>query len=217
MTTPSLQYAVINGSSAGNIQLTDKGLQFDEEHLTANQWKDGLTILKRMKDGYDLFLADYLKIGRKKFGEEFVRVSIEQLEFNLNDITRAVKIAEIPDEARYLGLNGDHYMELLRTELAPKEQADWAKKAFEHALSPAQLRLSIATGKLMTEPVTKRSQSGELTIHGIVAEFGIWMNQVGGTEGIAKMSEDSQNEILSEISEIVELGSMLREKLSQAV
>ena len=50
-----------------------------------------------------------------------------------------------------------------------------------------------------------RTDAGLITIHGIRAQFDVWIRRVGGLEGIMKMKPDFRQEIIGEILPIARL------------
>ena len=95
-------------------------------------------------------------------------------------------------------------------DLPKKGKLKWAKIASEQNLSPVQLKASIAAGEVVDVAAARQQRHGIISIHGIRQEVDIWLNRVGGIEGILKMDKPHQDEILELIEPIANLYSQIK-------
>lgn len=148
------------------------------EDLSWGQYVTGMNLFKRMKSDVTLYHAQFVKYGQLKFGADKVNECMSQLEFLLDDARKAIDIASIPDEVRHDNLKSEHYIELSRAKLTPKQQAKWARVASEQNLTPSRLKESIKQGEVVSESVANRNH-GVLSLTGIGMELSVWLRRVG--------------------------------------
>lgn len=157
-----------------------------------------------------LGFAAYLAFGQR-FGKEAVEGALAQLEFDMPDVKQALDINTVPPEMRHDNLSAEHYLVIARADDLPKKgKLKWAKIASEQNLSPVQLKASIAAGEVVDVAAARQQRHGIISIHGIRQEVDIWLNRVGGIEGILKMDKPHQDEILELIEPIANLYSQIK-------
>jgi hypothetical protein len=154
-------------------------------------------------------MADCIAYGIKKWGKAKVDEALEQLEFEALMVKTAVAISGIPEEMRFPNLKADHYVELAKAELTKAKAIRWARIAAEQELTPSQLRFSIVENEVVDKAAARALSSGVITVQGIRQSFDVWLNRVGGLEGVKKMDIDHQNEIMEELAAICEFGLQL--------
>lgn len=190
--------------------LTRTGIIIPDD-LTENNWRDGLKLFKWAQTSLKLGFASYIAYGTAKFGRDKVSAALGQLEFDMPTVTQAMDINTVPDEIRYDNLTADHYIVLARSsDLTKAKKADWSRIASEQNLTPPQLKASIAAGEVVSVSVTRQQQHGIIGIHGIRQELDIWLNRVGGIDGILKMDQAHQDEILGEIERFADLYAQIK-------
>lgn len=201
------------------IRFGHLGLEFLGE-MTADQWCDALSLFRTIKDAWDYFLADLLTYGRKKFGDEFVSTKVQQLEFDLADITRATCIGEVPREARRQALTAEHhYVVALKIPESEREadRARWLELAEQHSLTPTDLRRSIEAGQVLTSEERQTSGgtgSGNIyTVHGLRFFWERWQRKTGGTKAIEKLSLEERKRVYEELKPIHDFAEQLRVSL----
>jgi len=194
------------GNAEGGLQpafrLTDTGIEVPDD-LTADQYRIGLKSFKWMRDRIDTAQARYIEIGIARFGKETVESYLAQLEFDMPDVKRSFTINSLPESVRKLELSAEHFVVLARAGLKPEQQASWAEAAVTQHLAPAQLKMAIAVGS--SNPPAGRQNSGIISIHGIRTEFDMWLKRCKGADGIKKMEEGNQKEIIQELQPMYEL------------
>ncbi len=210
----NIELAIVKGQESGTFTLTPTGIQIAED-LSFDQWGLGLRIIKWYHDKSEIALSDWIAWGKEKWGEDKVNGCLEQLEFAQVMVKAAVAIDQIPLDLRYPQLEGSHYVELARSGLKEKDLVKWAKIAAEQGLTPSQLRISIAEGEVVDQAAVKALTHGVITPHGIRQQFDIWLQRVGGFDGIISLEPDIQEEIMGEINEIMELGIKLDKYLTE--
>lgn len=190
-------------------EIRDREITIPDD-LTREQWFSGLRLLKRTQEKYKEILAAYIGYGQAKFGKDAVDDSLHQLEFDWPTVQQAMDINTIPLTIRQPSLNGDHYIVLARSELKnEKERGKWARIANDQNLTPSQLKTSIQEGEVVTTAVAKQRQHGVITIDGVRQEFEIWLNRMGGQEGILKLDPDTVRDIIKDIKPMSQLYSDL--------
>lgn len=215
MTQTSVDLSVVAGSESGAFTPTDTGMTFADD-LSKEQWREILKTLKLAESKSRIWLADCIEFGRKRWGAEAVELELAQLEFDLPMVRSALTITEIPITIRYPNLDSEHYIELSKVR-DKKAQAKWAKIASEQSLTPAQLRFSIAAGEVVDTDHSRQLKTGVVTIQGIRQSFDLWFKRVGGADGVLKMDQEHQEEILEELDTIVEFALYLRKEVEDGV
>lgn len=192
--------------TVGNAEmlLTSSGMVLDET-MTYEQWHEGLALFRWAKEKIEISFAGYLEFGELHYGKERVGVSLAQLEFDLGDVTTAMRINSVPQDVRDEKLEAAHYVVLARAGIKPKEMAKWSRVAVEQNLTPTQLKCSIKHGEVVDPGATKALTYGILTIHGISQEFDVWFKRNGGEAGIGKMSQEAREEIADELEKFARL------------
>lgn len=179
--------------------------------MTFEEYKDGLKGWKLLKQKVDLVFSEFVEWGSLKFGREKVHHELSQLQFDLADVKKAIAISTVPAEMRHPNLTAEHYVALARSALPAKQKAKWAKTASQQSLTPSQLKASIEAGEVVTTPVARQQQHGIITVHGIAQEIKVWLNRVGGIEGIKKMSPEDQSVIRDVLREAAEVYNALNQ------
>ena len=104
------------------------------------------------------------------------------------------QIAELARRGKIPGANrpdGYHYEYPVTPELL--DWIEWKRRQVERRKQPDSESRKI------------RTNTGVITIHGIRAEFDVWIRRVGGLEGILKMKPELREEIIGEILPIAKL------------
>jgi hypothetical protein len=172
--------------------------------MTWEEYEDGLRVWKFMSTKFKMGFADYLAFGRRKWKNK-VDALLGQLEFDLPMVSSATQIANVPTDVRQPHLEAEHYIVLSKADLTKKQQIKWAKVASEQRLSPSTLKASINMGEVVSPALAKQRTSGIISINGIRLELDIWLQRVGGIEGIDKMEEAAQQDIAVELEKFVQI------------
>lgn len=164
------------------------------------EWADyvnGMSLFKSLTDDLKLYRSQYVAFGHLKYGKDRVNNCMAQLEFELGDVRKDIEVASIPPEIRHEELGAEHYSVLARAGLKKVEMRKWAKTAAEQALSPGQLKASIAAGEVVSNEQARSHNSGVLSLHGISLELETWLRRAGGLEELKNKPKD-QREMLAD-------------------
>ncbi len=213
MENNQIELAIVKGSTSGAFTLMRDGTIRIADDTSYEQWCELLRQVKWWRQYLEVGFSTVIEWGKLKFGEDKVNHELEQMEFEAILVKTACTIGSIPEELRFPNLNGQHYVELARADLSPKDQIRWAKIASEQLLTPTQLRYSIPQGEVVDQSVAKAQAHGVITPHGIRQMFDIYMNRIGGRKGLLGMEEDIKEEVLGELGEIRDVTNMLEEDL----
>jgi hypothetical protein len=200
------------------VTLTSKGVIFPEG-CSEDAWRETLSLLKSVRDGYHMALADTIAYGRERFGDEKVAEAMVQLEFSQADFNMASNISRIPIGLRKNddGLTAEHF-HVVGHIFGDNEPAQkkWLATAAKEHLSPRELRRSIDTGSVVrSDPQrTGRSSGGIVTIQGIMFTFDQWRRQVGGQESMLHWEEKERRQWLEETRPFAELRKAVEESLT---
>ncbi len=212
---PTLHCSLREGGDP-KIHFTKQGVELDDD-LTFDEYRDGLRVLKGMRDRSTLMLADYKRAGEVKFGKVAVDSAMGQLEFDMPTVNAIVDINSVPASLRKYDLSSDALIVLKKADLTPAKREQWARTAAEQNLSPSTLKASINEGEVVTPAQAKSKNHGIASVHGVRADFDIWYRRVGGLSGIMKMGEGYPQDILRELEPIWYLVNELNEKLAKQV
>ena len=148
--------------------------------MSRDQWMDYGRFLSRAKDGLTFWRASWLDFGRINFGDEFVRESIAQLEFEFADVRKAQLLATFP--VRDAALSAEHHFVLAKSKLDATGRDMWVQLAKEKELSPAELQESIKQGtvtRIEKEDDKRNWGSGFASVQGIARQWDLLMKQIG--------------------------------------
>lgn len=195
------------------VQHSETGATFNE-NMTQDQWTEYGSFLRRTKAMWHFFHADWLRFGRGKFGTDVVEATLNQLQFDFSDMERSSAIALLPEGSRLPGLTTAHHYVLgvaVDHEVIGADGVDkWLKLALEHNLSPAELKESIAAGKIVRhEHESGSNRDGYLPIHGLGTMFERWRKTTSERVPLEKIPVEQKREILEEIRPIMEFGQKL--------
>jgi len=214
-TAPQSEPVITNGelelSLGGNafFHTTPTGIILADD-LTYEGWMEGLRLFKRLKSEMTVWFSDYLTQGNVKFGQVRANDALAQLEFEMPDVKTALAIGTVPMELRKPGLESGHYIVLARADISKKQKEAWAEKASTLNLSPTTLKSSIENGEVVNPSVARQQTHGVLSIHGIVGEFQVWVKRVGELDGVMKMATEDRDEMMNEMSVIVDFFNSIR-------
>jgi len=199
------------------VTITKDGIVF-APGLPESTWRETLSMLKAVHDGYHAALADTISYGRSNYGEETVAEAMTQLEFPQADFNRACDVAKVPIGLRknQQGLNSEHY-QVVGHVFGDDEikQKTWLKAASEEKLSPGELKRSIDAGKVVKDAAktTGRGSGGLVTIQGIMFGFSKWKEQVTEEQILNGWGEVEKREFLRETRDFANLRRAVVESL----
>jgi hypothetical protein len=176
--------------------ITERGINFPPD-MTVEEWRETLAMLKAVKNGYHMALADTVSYGRENFGNEVVAEAMVQLEFSQADFNHASDITRIPVglRANNEGLTSEHF-HVVGATFGDDEvrQKQWLELATKEDLSPRELRRSIEIGAVTKDDAkrTGRESGGFVTIQSIMATFTRWEKQVGGPAALIKTCTETE-------------------------
>jgi hypothetical protein len=194
MATPDTTLSIV--TTIGSIQITRDGTLIPE-NLSYAEWFKQVQGLRMVKHLYHAALSDLVKYGRKAYGESAVDDAMRQLHFDLSDVYRANALVALESG---LKLKADLSQELryvIGKELAdnPEKQEEWANIAVAEKLSPAELRMSIQTNKVVHGLRSERSP-GIVSFESVSMSFQRAVRQYGGTEHIRQMDAEDRAKIV---------------------
>jgi hypothetical protein len=211
-----IELTIVQGETSGLFKIDARtgSVEFSED-ISYEQWREILRLARTIRRKAAITVADCMSFGIKKWGAKRVDEALEQLELEATLVKTAVAISSIPRELRFEHLDGEHYVELARSEIPRAQKIRWARIAHEQRLTPSQLRFSILEGEVVDRGAAKMLQTGVITVHGIRQSFDVWSRRVGGLDGVQAMALDHQVEIMEELDAIVEFGLQLSEHLDK--
>lgn len=199
------------------VTISARGISF-QEGLTIEEWRTTLAMLKAVKDGYYIALADTIAYGRRNYGETVVAETIVQLEFPQADFNQAADIARIPIGLREStdGLTSEHY-HVVGSVFADdeKKQEKWLTIASSEHLTARELRRSVEVGEIVRDDPkrTGRESGGIVTIQSIMFSFSQWTKQVGGETGVLRWTEADRREWLKKTEEFAQIREAVQKSL----
>lgn len=212
LTTHAESISTLDTFAGARVTFTAGGMVIGQT-LTADHWTELLGRMKQVHDAYHNNLADLITYGRKEFGAEFVDQKLEQLAFDMPDVTRADAIGQLSLELRTeFNLTSEHHYVLGRAFPGePKKQAEWAAKAQKHELSALALKRSLEAPEgptlITDEQLTTLTgrHSGQPVLQGVSLEVKRWVNALGGEDKLIHSSEAVRKAFVEEIRPIVEI------------
>lgn len=123
--------------------------------------------------------SSWLDFGRLNFGDEFVRESVSQLEFEFSDVRKAQLLSSLP--LRDADLSAEHHFVLAKSHLDDTGRDMWVQLAKKESLSAAELQESIKTGTVtkINQTDEKRNWgSGFATVQGISRQWDLLLKQI---------------------------------------
>jgi hypothetical protein len=195
---------VLTAGDSKAFTIVDGGIQIRKD-LTFEEWRTGLKMFRWAQLNLKIGLADYIKFGQLKYGDEKTSEAITQLEFPLADITKSVDINSVPPSIRQHNLSAEHLVVLARSGKPIKQMETWAATAVKKNLTPAQLKHSIREGRVVDKSVADKHSHGVITIHAIRMEAEVWLNRLGGMEALGGLSDEAKDEIIGELKFFVEI------------
>jgi hypothetical protein len=214
-TTP-IELSIVQGETSGLFKIDPKTGSIDfSDDISYEQWKEVLRLARTVRRKAATMVADCIAIGVKKWGRKKVDDALEQLELEAALVKTALAINSVPREMRFENLDGEHYVELSKSNITKAQKIHWARIASEQRLTPVQLRFSIVEGEVVDRTVAREAQTGLYTVHGIRQSFDVWYRRVGGINGVKAMETDHQIEIMEELEAICHFGFELDEHLTK--
>lgn len=210
-----IELTVVHGEASGVFSIDERtGTTRFAEDITYEQWREVLRMARTVKKKAAIVVADCISLGLHKWGRQMVDDALEQLELEAVLVKTATAVTQVPLELRFEHLDGEHYVELHRAKISPKQKVRWARIASEQRLTPSQLRFSIVEGEVVDRAATKGLHTGIFTVQGIRQSFDVWHRRVNGLEGVKQMDHDHQVEIMDELQSIMDFAISLRDHLA---
>lgn len=161
------------------IQHTTRDVVFPES-MTQAMWLEYGRFLKNARQSTTFWEARWMQYGRRHYGDEFVRESLAQLEFEFQDLRKAELLNKI--ELRDPQLSAEHHFVLAKSKLDETGRQMWVQLAKEKDLTAPELQESIRLGQVTK---AKRAEDGEQTsagvasVQGIARQWDLLMRQIG--------------------------------------
>ncbi len=201
--------------SGKSFHLARCGLQIDAD-LTRDEWKSLLASLRAVKHAYHCSLADVIAYGQARFGIDDVALALEQLEFDLSEVTKAEAIGLLEFDFREKHqLTSEHYFILSRLDVAGRTK--WAKLASKEKLTALELKRSIEAGhvtRLAEIQANSGQGSGINTIQGVAFRMQQWEKSMGGTDKILHLPLSDRQNLLKLLTPTIELAAKLEQSLA---
>jgi hypothetical protein len=190
------------------IQHTTRGVSFPLQ-MARDGWIEYGRFLSRAKDGLTFWRASWLDFGRVNFGDEFVRESIAQLEFEFSEVRKSQLLNSLP--VRDPELSAEHHFVLAKAHLDDTALNMWVELKKRNDLTANELQESIKLGRVTkadNQPDPKSWGSGFATVQGIARQWELLMKQIGDLWEEWSASEIA--EFRTEIGNIVEFDRKLQ-------
>lgn len=161
-----------------------KGLEISEDATVADV-RNLLQLLKAYEASGMLALADVLTFSREKGYLEQVEIALEELEFDMAAVKKALLVAEVPRGMRHADLNAEHYYVV--SQMTHEEKLRWLAVAVRNKLTGFELKKSIEAGRPLTRKqiaAMSGQGSGILNYQGVLTKWDRWKNTVGGVDSI---------------------------------
>jgi hypothetical protein len=197
-------------------QISRSGLRI-EGKLSLDEWTQIIRSLRDVRHAYHCALADAICYGKENFGAENVANTLEQTEFDFQDISKATAIGTLALGFReaHDTLTSEHYFILSGVE--EPERSKWAEIAQREGLKPIELKRSIEAGQILrlADIASGSGQgSGITTIQGAIFKLRQWQNTMGGPDRILELPRTQLNELLTLLTPIIELASQIEQRIS---
>jgi len=202
---------------AAAVTVTSHGIRIDGT-ITLEEWKQLLGSLQSIRNAYHCALADTITYGQKHFGNETVSETIQQMEFDMADATKAIAIGTLTYDFRQKHpLTSEHYHVLSTLAEDPAAQTKWAGLAQKENLTALELKRSIEKGSLIRTADIQRLSghgTGIATVQGVVFQFNAWQRKLGGTQAALQLPIQERSDLLDQLRPMVELAAALESSLS---
>jgi hypothetical protein len=203
-------------SSGQDLRITQAGLHIHGE-MTLDQWTELLASLQNVRHAYHCALGDAINYGRARFSNEEIAIALEQLEFDLNEVTKAECIGQLTLDFRERNpLSSEHYFVLSKHDAGIAKK--WAAIAVERNLNALELKRSIEAGKVLHSSDIQRFSgqgSGINTIQGVVFRLQSWETSMGGRDKILKLPVYDRMNVLNLLRPAIELASMIEQSIPE--
>lgn len=204
--------------SDGVMTVTPFGAEIHRP-LTIDEWKQRVRMLQTVHRSYLSALADLTKHGIEQFGPEVVSQEFEQLEFDLQDATKADVISRLPLDVRQQYRIGSNIAFIIVTLIEdPKEREKWAAVAARENLSELELKASIKAGRILRkDEIDNRAghSSSIPTVQGARFTFDRWLRSAGGEEKVLALPKKERAAVLKTLEPIIALAAHIEESLSK--
>jgi len=202
---------------ADGISISEYGLEINRV-LNFEDWKSLLSEASRVKRTYLSILADITAYGRTKFGDEAVNDALEQLEFDLQDATKAevISLVNLDQRTRY-NLTSEHAYILGSKLDSPEEREKWAQTVLKEKLTAYELKKSIETGEVTRKSDLDESSGrsdGIPSIQSVRFHWEKWERQFKDRNAILKLAVPERRKILDMLHPIIELAALVEKSLA---
>lgn len=205
---------IIHGEAA--LVMVDHGLKILRP-LTLDEWRAAMRTLKETRERFVSVLADLIRYGRETYGDDEIKVTLEQLEFAAEDEQRALALGQLTLDFRSEhGLTTEHYYVLSKANLDAAGRERWASIAQNEGLSANELKHSIEKGTVVRQSAIDKlsgTGSGVITIQGVIFGLRRWEKKVGGEETILMWPPEQRRQVLDELKPISDLARKIEESL----
>jgi hypothetical protein len=205
---------IIQGEAA--LIMVDHGLRIVRP-LTLDEWRAAMRTLKATRERFVSVLADLIRYGRETYGDDEIKVTLEQLEFAAEDEQRALALGQLTLDFRSdHGLTTEHYYVLSKANLDGPGRERWAIVARNEGLTANELKHSIEKGTVVRQPALDQlsgTGTGTMTIQGVIFGLRRWEKKVGGEETILMWPIEQKRQLLEELKPVADLARKIEESL----
>ena len=159
------------------ITVTDRGAYFADD-LPVERWRAFGYLLKHVSSAVPFWRADWLRHGRKHYGNTVVGETVTQLELDLGQLKQADALNRLVE--RRSQVDKECHFIVARARLDAVEQRMWLELSEREELTPRELQESIRAGhvvKLYAEDYERKG--GFASIEGLHAMWKILRRQIG--------------------------------------
>ena len=192
----SVSLGLDNEQAFPAFQIIDRQIVFRED-IEWGTYVNVMSAIRSFKRDSSMFLSQGISFGTAKFGSERVNSCMAQLEFDLNDVKKAIEVSTIPPSIMHDNLGQAHYLVLSRSGLKQREMDQWAKKASDQKLDAATLKASISAGEVISPQQARANNHGILSLHGISMSIEVWLRRAGGLDAL-RTKEKAERKMLAE-------------------
>lgn len=180
--------------------------------MTYEQWMDYGRFLGKCRGSVAFWEADWLRFGRKEYGEDKVQAAAVQLELDLGTIRAIEAINSL--ELRSPDLSTEHHFVLAKAKMEKRDQERWIATATKERLTAKELQESISAGEVRRHSVGNRPgrHAGLATIQGIRMQWELLLRAIG--DEWKKWSEEDTKTFLEECGPILDFCEELKRRIS---
>lgn len=183
------------------IELSDSSLIF-RENTTRAQWREVGIMLAKAANASTRWIASWRKFGTVRFGSDVVELESGQMLFPSMALAQAKQLEMLPEDVFEMGISPQHAKVLAEECAGPADISRWAKTALKEALTPGELRASIADGRVVRREEVEKGGGSLATIHGVRGLYDRWASSTLRERPLEEWPADDLKDLLDELKPI---------------